>query len=104
MGTCPLQDDRIESEQSDDANSAPADDLDQGDLSALNDLGDVPLVRGAVERHYIHYNNQRLNGRLNIVVMAVLVLALGLGLGHWIGQETRKVVSCLLFCCCCCLF
>ncbi|XP_076443384.1 uncharacterized protein LOC143281952 [Babylonia areolata] len=79
------QDDRIESEQSDDAHSAPPDDLDQVDLSVVNDIGDLPVVRGNVERHYIHCNNQQLNGRLNHVVLVVLVLALGMGLGHWIG-------------------
>ncbi|KAL8590690.1 hypothetical protein ACOMHN_062753 [Nucella lapillus] len=86
------QDDRIESEQSDDAHSAPRDNLDLGDLSAVNDLGDLPVVRGDVERHYIHCNNQQLNGRLNHVVLAMLVLALGLGLGHWIGS-TREHFS-----------
>ena len=76
-----IQDDRIESEQSDDANSAAnADDL---DLSVLNDLGDVPVECG--ERRYVHRNNKQLNGRLNIIVCVMLVFALGMGLGHWIG-------------------
>lgn len=83
------QDDRIESEQSDDANSAQADNI---DLSILNDLGDIPVERGAAERHYVHCNNPQLNGRLNRMMLAVLVLALGMGLGHWIGS-TREHIS-----------
>ena len=79
-----FQDDRIESEQSDDAVQAE-DNLDQGDLSIVNDIGDLPVERGGVERHYVHCNNQQLNIRLNRVVLAVLVLTLGIGLGHWIG-------------------
>ena len=79
-----FQDDRIESEQSDDAVQAE-DNLDQGDLSVVNDIGDLPVERGGVERHYVHCNNQQLNIRLNRVVLAVLVLTLGIGLGHWIG-------------------
>ena len=80
-----FQDDRIESEQSDDTTQADEDNLDQGDLSIVNDIGDLPVERGGAERHYIHCNNQQLNGRLNRVVLAVLVLVLGIGLGHWIG-------------------
>ena len=70
-----FQDDRIESEQSDDAVQAE-DNLDQGDLSIVNDIGDLPVERGGVERHYVHCNNQQLNIRLNRVVLAVLVLSL----------------------------
>ena len=79
-----FQDDRIESEQSDDAVQAE-DNLDQGDLSLVNDIGDLPVERGTAARHYVHCNNQQLNSRLNRVMLAVLVLALGIGLGHWIG-------------------
>lgn len=79
-----FQDDRIESEQSDDAVQAE-DNLDQGDLSMVNDIGDLPVERGTAERHYVHCNNQKLNSHLNRVMLAVLVLALGIGLGHWIG-------------------
>ncbi|KAK7116372.1 titin homolog [Littorina saxatilis] len=78
------QDDRIESEQSDDTNAGQADD--QDDLSLVNDLGDLPVERGDAERHYIHHNNQQLNGCLNRVMLAVVVLAVGMGLGHWIGS------------------
>ncbi|KAK7496092.1 hypothetical protein BaRGS_00012793 [Batillaria attramentaria] len=89
------EDDRIESEQSDDANSAPPDDQDQPDLSSVDDIGDLPLVPGAVERHYIHHDNQQLNLKLNCVVVTVILVVFGLGLGHWIGERfpTLKVIA-----------
>lgn len=86
------EDDRIESEQSDDAHSAPPNDEDQADLSLVGDIGDLPLVRGSVERHYIHKDNPQLNGKLNCVVVTVILVVFGLGLGHWIGS-TREHFS-----------
>ena len=81
LNFCSLQDERIESDQSDGGHSLE----DNVDLSSINDIGDLPVERGCVVRHYIHCNNRQLNWRLNAGVMAVLVLALGIGLGHWIG-------------------
>lgn len=86
------QDDRIESEQSDDAHSAQADEQEPGDLSTLSDIGDLPLVPGEVERHYVHCNNQQLNIKLNRVVFVAILLACGLGLGHWIGELVLKAL------------
>ncbi|XP_064609292.1 uncharacterized protein LOC135473373 [Liolophura sinensis] len=82
-----VEDDRIESDQSD---GLPADE-DEDDLSFSNiGLENLSLHEVNYTRHYIHQPNKYLSGTLSLVVIMAGWMALGLGIGHLLGSSKQK--------------
>ncbi|XP_061183452.1 uncharacterized protein LOC133191732 [Saccostrea echinata] len=80
------QDDRIESDRSDDRHSDDFSTLSNVDISDL-------MAENNLIRQYVFRPNPTVNVTLNLVMVVVISIAVGLGIGHAIGTAKERFVN-----------